>query len=188
MFVRYDSESALSYSATRFLSIFAGFNFSDYNLPARWPYLVLYARYKTMIYEFAPAFGISFNLLLFKELYLTIRTSIFYCFNRERSERSLLAYLSSTGGEILPLMTSKSIKDKIGMNSQMLLMYPASKINTVFMFGCRYMYASVGSRGQGFKATVYEHLWGIMASVSYRLTITPTVSEEIEDRDSAEIE
>ena len=188
MFVRYDSESSLLYSATRFLAIFAGFSFSDYNLPVRWPSPVLYARYKTMIYEFAPAIGLSFSVHLFQELYLTIKTSIFYCYNIERNGRSFLIYQASSGGELYPLISSTARKDKLGLNSHLQLYYPISKINTVLAFGCRYQYASVGSRSHGFKAMVYEHYWGITASVSYRLNIPTAVADESEEKENVEPE
>ncbi len=173
---RYDSDSTLSYTFTRFFKLFAGFKYSYYSYQESSPMFMPGSMFQLTIdkkkyNEYAPALGIGFTIHLVDHLYVMIHASCVYMFTSVEKDSRVLMSVSGMSPLFFIYPRKNWSVNKMGANAQLALAYFIKPINTSISIGFRYQfYKTVKSDTQEDQYThYYDHFYGINASVIYRI-------------------
>ncbi len=181
---RYDSDSAITYSFTRFFSMSLGFKYTKFKYVSKESttlpdYLYMEKRNKQYD-EYAPALGFGFTIpLVDKTLYLIMNGSVIFNFVtlKETSVSFIWMPTYSFGGPNKPITQHLY---RIGMNSALSLAYYVDAINTTFSIGFRYQMfkmLNTDSTTQVKLNKLYDHFYGITAAVIYRVNFPEKKTE-----------
>jgi hypothetical protein len=190
---RYDSDTTISYSFTRFFKLFAGFKYSNYQFdgeqmiffpPSLLPFLV--GIEKNKYNEFAPALGVGFNIRLIENFFLLITASVLY--DRCYISNKVYVIAMNSPPQIFPYPLRYWPVDKIGANAQVSFAYMIQPVNTSISVGFRYQVFKIVKSEPGNEdySEYYDHFYGVTASVIYRIEFGKK-KEQIEDTEKQEL-
>jgi hypothetical protein len=184
---RYDSDTAISYSFTRFFKLFAGFKYSHYKYENDQTLLfpLLLSMYfgtkeKYRYDNYAPALGIGFTVHLIENFFLLIKASVLY--EKSSIVRNAYWYASGTPPMFFPFPPEHWSVNKVGANAHLSFAYFIQPINTSISIGFRYQFFKIvksDSKNEDY-TEYYDHFYGITASVVYRIDFEKKEKQEYE--------
>jgi len=182
---RYDSDTTVGYSFTRFFKLFAGFKYTQYKyqnnetlwLPLVWT-LLLGTLEKYRYDNYAPALGIGFSIHVVENFFILINTSLLY--ESSSINRRKYWYSSGTPSLVLPFPEEQWSLHKIGANANLSFVYFIKPIHTNISVGFRYQFfKTVWSESRNEDYSEYcDHFYGLTASVIYRIDFGKKKEEE----------